>query len=62
MTSKELNMLITKHAAECVAELLNTVRTEGEMPWFIIVERKMRRLVEQLQRKRKGAIKLRRTH
>ena len=51
MTTREVDMLITKCATECVAELVNTVRREGQMPWFIIVERKMRKLAEQLRRK-----------
>jgi hypothetical protein len=51
MTTREVDMLITKHATECVAELVNTVRREGQMPWFIIVERQMRKLAEELRRK-----------
>jgi hypothetical protein len=54
MTDKELKLLVQKHADECVLELCNTVRKEGQMPWFIIVEREMMKLAKQLRRKPKG--------
>jgi len=54
MTDKELKLLVQKHADECVLELCNTVRKEGQMPWFIIVEREMMKLAQQLRRKPKG--------
>ncbi len=42
------SVIITQHAAECVEELLNNVRFDQGKPWFLIVERKMKRLVSQV--------------
>jgi len=52
MSREEVDILIVKHAAECVQELLNTVRTNDGVSWFLIIDRKMHRLVQQLQRKK----------
>lgn len=42
--------LVTQHAAECVEELLNATKEQGP-PWFLIIERKMKRLISKLRRK-----------
>ena len=47
MTPKKLDLLITQHAAECVEELLNSVRAPGQERWFLIIKRKMRRLIKE---------------
>lgn len=49
----EERLLITQHAAECVEELLNATRENRGVPWFLIIERKMQRLLEALKRKGK---------
>lgn len=38
--------LTTQLSAECVEELLNDVRLNLGIPWFVIIERKMHRLIE----------------
>lgn len=48
MTQKELNLLVTQHAAECVEEILSDIRDNQGIPWFLIIERKMRRLVRKV--------------
>lgn len=53
MKVKETDVLIIKYAAECVQELLNTVRTNDGVSWFLIIDRKMHRLASHLQRKQK---------
>jgi hypothetical protein len=53
MRPKELELLITQHAAELVQELLNTVCTDDGLSWFHIIDRKMHRLIKQTQRKQK---------
>jgi len=53
MSPEEVDMLIIKHAAECVQELLNTVQTNDGVSWFLIIDRKMHRLVQYVQRKQK---------
>jgi len=52
MKPKELELLITQHACELVQELLNTVCADGGLSWFHIIDRKMHRLVKQVQPKR----------
>lgn len=42
--------LVTQHAAECVEELLNTVHENRGVPWFLIIEKKMRRLAKTLRK------------
>ncbi len=46
-----ISVIITQHAAECVEELLNNVRFDQGKPWFLIIERKMKRLVDQVKGK-----------
>jgi hypothetical protein len=47
MSPKKLDLLLTQHAAECVEELLNTVHEPKQEPWFLIIKRKMRRLIKE---------------
>jgi len=51
MSQKKLDLLITQHAAECVEELLNTVHEPKQEPWFLIIKRKMRRLIKEAGQK-----------
>jgi hypothetical protein len=48
----EDKLVITQHAAELVEELMNTIRGEDGTPWFITIERKMRKLTKRLLCKR----------
>ena len=40
-----MDIIINRRAAECVEELLDNVRHDAGVPWFVIIERKMRRLL-----------------
>lgn len=51
MTDKEVNELIDNLAVECVEELKDTIRGYDSTSWFRIMQRKMRKLAEQLRRK-----------
>jgi hypothetical protein len=50
----EDRLIITQHAAELVEELMNTVRGQDGTPWFITIERKMKKLVERLRLKQEN--------
>src|SRR6185436_13420302 len=40
-----VSAMITRCAAECVEELLNATRHATGTPWFVIIERKMQKLI-----------------
>jgi hypothetical protein len=45
--------IVTQHAAECVEELLDVVRKDLGEPWFMVIERKMHRLIKAYAARRK---------
>jgi len=47
----EDKIIITQHAAELVEELMNTVRGEDGTPWFVTIERKMKKLTQRLRKR-----------
>lgn len=44
--------ILDKHAAECVAELWQTVNIEGSRTWFKIVKGRLRRVLKDCRKKR----------
>lgn len=50
----EDRLLITQHAAECVEELMVAIRENSGIPWFLIMERKMKKLAERIKEREQG--------
>jgi len=50
----EDKIVITQYAAELVEELMNTIRGVDATPWFITIERKMKKLMKRLLCKRQN--------
>lgn len=50
----EDRLLITQHAAECVEELMVAIRENTGTPWFLIMERKMKKLAERIKEREQG--------
>lgn len=49
VSAQFIDQQVVKHAAECVEELLENIRTDQGTPWFLILERKMNKLVKAIQ-------------